>query len=90
MPTIDYTDYEALTVAELKDMADQLGIDIPHDARKADIIDALKAAAQKEDLSSEAPAKEGAEGKNVYNYQTSSTTEGLMSPDDFWKIKLTS
>jgi hypothetical protein len=33
--------------------------------------------------------KETPEGKNVYEYQMSSTETALMNQDDFWKIKLT-
>jgi hypothetical protein len=75
--------YELLTVAELKELAEQQGIEIPSDARKADIIEALEA----EDKPSK---KEKPEGKNVYEYQTSSTETALMSEDDFWRKKLVS
>jgi hypothetical protein len=70
-------------VAELKELADQQGIDIPHDARKADIIEALEKGSKGE--GSEKSPKEG----NVYLYNTSSTTEAHMTPDDHWKLKLT-
>lgn len=82
--------YELLTVAELKELADQQGIEIPHDARKADIIEALE---EHDDKPSKAGAKEKPEGKdegdNIYLFNTSSTTEGHMTHDDFWRIKLT-
>jgi hypothetical protein len=91
MPHIDPADYEALTVAELKEMADSLGVDIPHDARKADIIDALAAAAKKEGLIESPPPaqeKDSAEQQNVYTQQMNSTETALISNEDFWKIKL--
>ena len=81
------TDYESLTVPELKDLAEKRGIEVPHDARKAEIIAALEAS----DVLLNPEAKEGdkREGKNIYEYQISSTETALMSEDDFWRVKLT-
>jgi hypothetical protein len=86
---IDYADYEALTVAELKDMAAQLGVEIPHDARKSDIIDALRATSQKDEFQKvleEVPPS--VEQQNVYTRQMSSTETALVSNEDFWVLKL--
>jgi hypothetical protein len=87
---MNQTDYESLTVPELKDLADKRGIELLSDARKAEIIAALEASDQllKPEEPSSAKASKG-EGKNVYEYQTSSTETALMSEDDFWRIKLT-
>jgi hypothetical protein len=96
MPHIDPADYEALTVAELKEMADSLGVEIPHDARKAEIIEILAAEAKKEGLLETPPAEKPA-GKdapeqqdNVYTRQMSSTETALVTNEDFWKNKLLS
>lgn len=35
-------DLDAMTVSELKDLAEQTGVDITHASRKSDIIDALR------------------------------------------------
>ena len=84
---IDYADYEALTVVELRDMADQLGVEIPSDARKADIIDALRTAAPKEQTQKE--QTEAPETKSgTYEYQMNSTETATINSDEFWKIKL--
>jgi hypothetical protein len=82
--------YEELTVPELKDLAEERGIELLSDARKPEIIAALEASDQLLVVGTDQPKQgETPEGKNVYTYQTSSTTEGLMSQEDFWKIKLT-
>lgn len=86
---INYADYESLTVAELKNMAEQMGVEIPHDARKSDIIDALRAASQKDEFQKvleEVPPH--AEQQNVYTRQMSSTETALVSNEDFWVLKL--
>lgn len=90
MPQINYEDYESLTVAELKEMADSQGIEIPSDARKSDIIDALAAAAKKEETkSTEAESPEAkTESGNTYEFQMNSTTTALIDSDEYWKIKL--
>jgi hypothetical protein len=79
--------YELLTVAELKELADQQGIEIPSDARKDDIIEALQASDQ---LERPDPAAAGPKEGNTYEYQTSSTETALMSEEDFWRTKLVS
>jgi len=84
------TDYEALTVAELREMADQLGVEIPHDARKADIIEALRTEMQKKESSSAKEPGDEPEQQNIYEQQMSSTETALISNDDFWKTKLIS
>jgi Rho termination factor, N-terminal domain len=88
------TDYEALTVAELRQMADQLGLDVPHDTRKADIIEVLRSEMQKPDptatKASEDTPPSSKEGKNVYEHQMSSTETALISNEDFHKLKLIS
>jgi hypothetical protein len=85
----DTTDYESLTVPELKHLAEKRGIELPYDARKAEIIAALEAS----DVLLKPEGKEEGEkreGKNIYEYQTSSTETALMSEDDFWRLKLVS
>ena len=71
-------------MAELKELADQQGIDIPSDARKADIIEALQAG-------SKAQGKETEPGQqdNLYLYDTTSTAQAHLTVDDHWKLKLT-
>lgn len=83
------TDYEELTVPELKDLAEKRGIELPYDARKAEIIAALEASdvLLKGDTEVE---EDKAEGKNIYEHQMSSTETALISPDDFWRLKLIS
>jgi hypothetical protein len=75
--------YEELTVPELRTLAEESGIDIPSDARKAEIIEALEAGSKAQGK------KESPEGKNIYEHQMTSTETALISPDDFWKLKLT-
>lgn len=89
------TAYEELTVPELKDLAESRGIPVPYDARKAEIIAALEASdllltPPEETSPPEDTREKGAEGKNIYEFQMSSTETALCSPDDFWKLKLTS
>lgn len=80
------TDYESLTVPELKELADKRGIELLSDARKAEIIAALEAS----DQLLKPEGKEG-EGKNAYNYTMSSTVEEVpLDSEDFRKIKLLS
>ena len=83
----DTTDYESLTVPELKHLADKRGIELLHDARKAEIIAALEASDQLERPEGGPAPKD--EGDNVYNFQMTSTTGAQITHDDFWKIKLT-
>lgn len=88
------TNYEEMTVPELKDLAEERGIELLYDARKAEIIAALEASDQlllPVQPTGETPpeSREGeAEGRNVYEYQMSSTESALCSQEDFWKIKL--
>lgn len=44
------TELEDMTVAQLKDLAEERGVDLPSDARKADIIEALEDAEEDETL----------------------------------------
>jgi Rho termination factor, N-terminal domain. len=74
--------YEELTVPELRALAEESGIDIPHDARKADIIEALEKGAKGKD-------KESPKGKKA-DRQMTSTVTASCSPEDFWKLKLIS
>jgi hypothetical protein len=83
----DTTDYESLTVPELKHLAEKRGIELLHDARKAEIIAALEASDQLERPEGGPAPKD--EGDNEYNFNTSSTTVATITHDDFWKIKLT-
>jgi hypothetical protein len=76
--------YEELTVPELRNLAEESGIEIPADARKADIIKALEAG------SKAAGKKESKEGENVYNFLMTSTTGAQITHDDFWRLKLIS
>jgi hypothetical protein len=85
---MNQTDYESLTVPELKDLADKRGIELLSDARKAEIIAALEASDQL--LKPEGKEGAGPEGKNVYEYQMSSTETELLNQDDFWRLKLIS
>ena len=84
------TDYESLTVPELKDLAEKRGIEISSDARKAEIIAVLESSdqlLQPEERPGGGPSpKDG----NTYEYQISSTETALMSEDDFWRLKLIS
>jgi Rho termination factor, N-terminal domain len=94
MPQIDPADYEALTVAELKEIADSIGVEIPHDARKAEIIEILAKTAKKEGLLETPPAEKPAEKDapeqqdNVYTRQMNSTETALVTNEYFWKTKL--
>jgi hypothetical protein len=74
--------YEELTVPELRALAEESGIDVPHDARKADIIEALEKGAKGKD-------KESPKGKKAER-QITSTATASCSEDDFWRIKLIS
>jgi hypothetical protein len=85
------TNYEELTVPELKDLADKRGVEILSDARKAEIIAALEASdfllqptLPKQEEEGPAPEQQD----NVYTQQMSSTETALISNEDFWKTKL--
>lgn len=85
--------YEEMTVPELKDLAEKRGVEVFSDARKAEIISALEASdtllkPEAREGQEPPPEEKGAESKNIYEYQMSSTETALCSPDDFWKIKL--
>jgi hypothetical protein len=92
------TNYEELTVPELKDLAEKRGIEILYDARKAEIIAALEASdlllhpppeneqAKSEDTPTQPEEKEG---KSTYNYTMSSTVGDVpLSPEEYERLKL--
>ena len=85
------TDYESMTVPELKELADKRGIELLSDARKAEIIAALEASDQllkPEDQPEGRRPKDGDD--NVYNFVMTSTTGAQITHDDFWRLKLVS
>jgi hypothetical protein len=86
------TEYEALTVAQLKEMADTQGISIPSDARKADIIEALLAAeGQPNEEPEPAPADPApVDDQEMREQQVSSTETALMTDTHFLLVKLLS
>jgi len=74
--------YEELTVPELKALAEESGIEVPSDARKADIIKALEAGSRIEGK------KESPGQQNIYEFQMTSTETATIPQEQFEKIKL--
>ena len=93
---MESTNYEELTVPELKDLAEKRGIELLSDARKAEIIAALESSdlllqptlPKKEEEAPAAKEGEPEQQDNVYTRQMSSTETALVTNDDFWKLKL--